>query len=125
MNSIADQAGWAKFKEPVATYGTTGKSSYGDLKMQFKNTGRYSDLSIIDEQSMTAYAKVPDCLNIAHEKPISLSLSRHSRFHDWTLVFVLEPHAPFSCPLLPRSVRVISYFPPLQVVEYYSVSDPA
>jgi hypothetical protein len=58
MNAIADKAGWAKFKEPFKTDRTTGKSSYGDLKMQFKNTGRYSDLSTIDEQSMTAYAKV-------------------------------------------------------------------
>lgn len=58
MNAIADKANWAKFDNSVVTTGTTGQSSYGDLKSQFKNTARYADLSSIDEQSMTAWAKV-------------------------------------------------------------------
>jgi hypothetical protein len=57
MNAVADKAGWAKFSDPFSTTLISGKSSYADLKMQFKNTGRYTDLSVPFEQSMTAWAE--------------------------------------------------------------------
>ena len=58
MNAVADKAGWASFATAERPVAATGQSSYGDLKMQFKNTGRYVDLSVPEEQSMTAWAKV-------------------------------------------------------------------
>ena len=69
MNAVADKAGWAKFSDPFLTTGVTGKSSYADLKMQFKNTGRYTDLSVPFEQSMTAWAKVVEYYAVSLTSP--------------------------------------------------------
>ena len=65
MNAVADKAGWQKFSVNKFPAAASGQSSYGDLKTQFKNTGRYVDLSVKEEQSMTAWAKVVEYYSVS------------------------------------------------------------